>query len=282
MNNYSEILRATQEWEADNGLRGLVFKARFYPWLASMSTIAALPSDFKPFTPGLEMKFAIEEAIKNDSKLVFGGHEINAVTFQALRVEKRMDWMPILYRWFTVLSNARWKTEHIDNYRLIDVCGGEGFAEILDKYRVSWFVKYFEKLSPYQKRILIDQRDIDLFYNIYRDCPGKKIVAVVNQWHTPGIEQHWRHTTGTELKGEPINPVGDMDIESFINQNQMNDALREFTSKITKSEPSDTENYLAMYHKKTMEAERSRNVHFISHEDPHMPGSKSSEGHHHH
>jgi hypothetical protein len=227
------------------------------------------------------MKYAIEEAINANAKVVFGGHEINASTFQAFRVEKRMDWIPLIYRWFTVFNNARWKTEHIDNYRLLDVLGGEGFAEVLDKYRISWFVKYFEKLSPYQKRLLIDQRDIDLFYNVYRDCPGKKIVAVVNQWHTPGIEAHWRHTTGTEIQAEPINPVGDMDIEAFENWNQINDALREFTSKITKSEPADTENYLAMYHKKTMEAERSRNVHFVSCNDPHMPGN-SSQGHGHH
>jgi len=48
---------------------------------------------------------------------------------------------------------------------------------------------------------------------LYRDCPGKKIVAVVNQWHMPGIESHWRHTTKTIEKKEPINPIGDFDIE---------------------------------------------------------------------
>jgi len=48
-----------------------------------------------------------------------------------------------------------------------------------------------------KKKILVDQKDLDLFYALYKNCPGKKIVAVVNQWHVPGIEAHWKHTTGT-------------------------------------------------------------------------------------
>jgi len=224
------------------------------------------------------MKYAIEEALKLQSKVVFGGLEINAETFAAFRNEKRMDILPLVYRWVNALHNQLWRTEYHDTYRLMDRLGGEAFAENIDRYRTNWFIKLFEKYAPHQKRILIDQRDIDLFYGIYRDCPGKKIVAVVNQWHTPGIEAHWRHTTGTEIKGEPINPVGDMDIERLMENNLINDVLREFTSKISKSEPADSENFLTMYHKKTMEAERARHVHFLSHDDPHMPGNEG--GHH--
>jgi pheromone shutdown protein TraB len=224
------------------------------------------------------MKWAIEEAKQLNSKIVFGGHEINPETFMAFRNEKRMDILPLVYRWVYALHNQLWRTEYHDQHRLLQTLSGEAFAEILDKHRVSWFIKLFEKYSPLQKRILIDQRDVDLFYNVYRDCPGQKVVAVVNQWHTPGIEAHWRHTTGTELKGEPINPVGDMDIERLLELNLVNDVLREFTSKLTKSEPADSENFLTQYHKKTMEAERARHVHFHSHDDPHMPGNEG--GHH--
>ena len=228
----------------------------------------------------MEIKWAIEEAQKNGSKLVFGGQEIDASTFSAFRVEKRMDLLPLYLRWFSAFQNARWKSEHKDNYRLLAVLGGEGYAEICDKYRVNWFIKLFELFAPLQKNILIDQRDTDLFYSIYRDCPGEKIVAVVNHWHVPGIEAHWRHTTGTEIKAEPINPIGDFDIEKLLEQDIVNEALREFTSKLTKSEPADTENYLLNYHKKNMEAERSRSIHFLGHDDPHMPGSGVKASHH--
>lgn len=58
--------------------------------------------------------------------------------------------------------------------------GSEAYAESIDRSRTNWFVKYFEKLAPHQKKIIIDQKDVDLFYALYRDTPGKKVVAVVN------------------------------------------------------------------------------------------------------
>ena len=38
LNLYTDILRRNQEWETDNGLRGVIFKLRFYPWLFLMSS----------------------------------------------------------------------------------------------------------------------------------------------------------------------------------------------------------------------------------------------------
>lgn len=67
-----------------------------------------------------------------------------------------------------------------DIYGVLDANGGSAFAESLDKYRIAWFVKYFEKYAPVQKQIIVDQKDTDLFYALYRNCPGQKIVAVVN------------------------------------------------------------------------------------------------------
>lgn len=60
--------------------------------------------------------------------------------------------------------------------------GGEIFAESIDYFRTCWFIKLFERYAPLQKKILVDLKDIDIFYSLYRDCPGNKIVAVVNQW----------------------------------------------------------------------------------------------------
>jgi len=95
-------------------------------------------------------------------------------------------------------------------------------------------------------------------------------VAVVNQWHTPGIEAHWRHTTNTEVKGEPINPIGDMNIDQYMEEDLINTKLREIVSQITKSEPATWQNYITQYHKETQEAHRSRHVFFLGHEDPNI------------
>lgn len=47
-----------------NNFRDLVFKVKLYTWLWGANWFKAFPRDFHPFTPGLEAKFAIEEAKK--------------------------------------------------------------------------------------------------------------------------------------------------------------------------------------------------------------------------
>lgn len=140
--------------------------------------------------------------------------------------------------------------------------GGEAYAESLDRYSVNWWSKLFEKVAPRQKKILVDQRDERIFVDLYK-AKGKKIVAVVNQWHLEGIEAYWRHTTGTEIKKQPINPVGDMDIDAWMEQNLVNDTLREIVSEIGKTEPATWQNYLVTYHKENFEPERTRHTDFF-------------------
>lgn len=50
----------------------------------------------------------------------------------------------------------------------------------------------------------------------------------------------------------------------------VNDKLRAFTSKVSKSEPATWKNYITTYHKDNYEPERVRHVQFLSHDDPHM------------
>lgn len=113
--------------------------------------------------------------------MILGGLAIDDVSLEGLRVETRMD--PInLFRngHNTAHHNKLWFSEIHDNYASLDANGGEAYAESIDRFRANWWVKYFQKVAPYQKRILVDRKDLDIFYSLYRDCPGKKIVAVVN------------------------------------------------------------------------------------------------------
>lgn len=66
-------------------IRNWIFWLKFYTWLAAINTakgsysylsIIAFNSDFHPFIPGLEVKYAIEEAQKLNSKVMFGGMAI--------------------------------------------------------------------------------------------------------------------------------------------------------------------------------------------------------------
>lgn len=183
MNNYNSILQSSFNFDSqiDNNLRGLFFKARFYSWLWAINWYKAFPTDFHPFTPGLEMKFAIEEAQKAKSKVILGGLAIDETTLQSFKSEPRFDVFQLFRNvFYTQEKNKFWFSEHLDNYAVLDTHGGEAYAESLDLSRLNWFIKYFEQIAPHQKRILVDQKDIDLFYSLYRDCPGEKIVAVVN------------------------------------------------------------------------------------------------------
>lgn len=213
------------------------------------------------------MKLTLEEAEKLKAQVEFLGLELDEKTQYALLTEKRMDFPFLFLRYITALHNKLWKAESHDHWRILHTQGGEAFAESMDKSRLSWLIKYFEKIAPKQKEIFIDKKDIDLFHSIYRS-KGKKIVAVVNQWHLPGIEAHWRHTTGTEEKKEVINPVGDFDIEQIMEANLVNDKLREIVSKNSKSEPATWSNYLTTYIKENTEYHRVRHVSFLGHDDP--------------
>lgn len=48
-------------------------------------------------------------------------------------------------------------------------------------------VQLLSKVAPKQKRILVDLRDERIFRDLYKNCEGDKIVAVVNQWHCHGV-----------------------------------------------------------------------------------------------
>lgn len=248
-----------------------------------MNLFLAFPTDFHPFIPGLEMKLALEEAEKLNSKVVLGGLELDPEAINALLTEKRMDFIFMIFRSVFGLHNRHWRVENMDHYNILYTHGGAAFGENMDLSRVNWFIKLFEKFAPHQKKIFIDQKDVDLFYSIYR-LEAKKIVAVVNQWHVPGIEAHWRHTTNTQIQREPINPVGDFDISGYMETQAVNDKLREIVSKIGKTEPATWSNYIANYIKEGTEYHRIRHVGFSGHDDPNMYHGLpyGSHDHHHH
>jgi hypothetical protein len=94
MNHYVPIFREAFNFSLENGARNFrnaVFWARLYTFLYQMDKIRGFGTEFNMFTPGLEMKFAIEEAQKHNAKIVYGGLAVNNSDIQALKVETRMD-----------------------------------------------------------------------------------------------------------------------------------------------------------------------------------------------
>jgi len=252
-----------------NTFRGMMFKARWAGFRWMYQFLASFPDDFHPFTPGLEMKLAIEEAQKLNAHVDFAGMAVTEGSLESLISETRMSPLGMWYRW--LITNKRitsWRSEMIDNLGMISVHGGQGYSEILDSHRVSWWVNWMKKVAPLQKDILVDRVDEKLFKKLYSDMPGKTIVAVVNQWHMPGIEAHWRHTTGTEIQAEPINPIGDMPIDAIQEGKLENELMGAMAAKKRNSELSGSYDYILHYHLVAQEYERERHSMFDSWKDP--------------
>ena len=68
-----------------------VFWFRFYTYCAMFKLHFKIPSNFTFLSPGLETKFALEEAEKVGAKKYFLGTEFDGVTWQRLYHETRMN-----------------------------------------------------------------------------------------------------------------------------------------------------------------------------------------------
>jgi len=231
----------------------------------------AFPDDFTPFIPGLEMKYALEEAEKNNTHVHFAGMAITDSTIQSLRAETRMNFLSLIYRFNWKTRQIRhWRSEWVDEMAMLSNHGGEGYSEIVDDFRANWWVGMFEKAAPLQKNIMVDNIDKGFFRTLYEDLPGKNIVAVVNQWHCAGIESHWRHSTNTEILREKINPIGDFDINQLQEGTLSNEMQARHYAKIRGSEPMGSYDYILHYHLVAQEYERHRHLVFDSYADPHL------------
>lgn len=117
---------------------------------------------------------------------------------------------------------------------------------------VAWYIQCLDKLYPWLKRIVIDQKDEDLFAQIDQ-AEGKKIVAVVNQWHMEGIEHHWCHRYGQVPRNvifpEGINPIGDMNLREGLFEMQYNALHRQIVCSNSKAEPTTLSDWITGYHR---------------------------------
>jgi hypothetical protein len=97
----------------------------------------ALPKDFNPVMPGLEVKYAIEEAKKLDSKVVFLGYEVDDNTVHRLYHENRNTVLKTAWRWLT--KNAKYNTEFSNHRRQVQQHGIRRYLESnCDQYTINW------------------------------------------------------------------------------------------------------------------------------------------------
>ena len=215
----------------------------------------SFPMEFQPTRPGLEIKLACEAAEKVGSALEFMGPELNQKTWERMMHETRMNLPEYFIKRFQYHSSP-WSKETFANGQILAMSSTQAYTEkVLDANKMNWYIQSADIFFPKIKKIMIDERDEDLFRQI-DTAEGDKIVVVVNQWHMEGIEHHWAHRYGQVPRSvqfaEGINPIGDMDLREGLFNRLYNNLHREIASANSKAgTPSTYADWIIGYHRES-------------------------------
>lgn len=253
------------EFKVDTStVRGIIFAARLAMFNLALRWTYRTGEHFQFHRPGLEIKYACEEAEKLGADLQFLGPELNNITWHRLYHETRLNVPQMLFnRW--KVSGTRWTTEFKNNHQKLQLTTPASYVETCcDQYLINWYIKSLELLCPEFKKLFIDKRDIGLYKAITKNTNHKRIVAVVNQWHMEGIEHLWAHEFGqlprSQSITEEIDPIGDMELQAGLFDNLFNAFQREYKSALSKSTPSSYSNMINTYHREGIWQYEHRNM----------------------
>lgn len=205
--------------------------------------------------PGLEMKFACEAAEKVGSQIEFMGAEFCPTTWERLFHETRFNLPDYFIKRFQYHS-SQWSRETRANSQKLAMASPSAYSEkLLDANKMNWYIQATDIFFPKLKKIVVDERDEDLFKQIDQ-ADGDKIVVVVNQWHMEGIEHHWAHRYGQVPRSvnfpDGINPIGDMDLREGLFNRLYNNLHREIASANSKAgTPSTYADWIIGYHRES-------------------------------
>jgi pheromone shutdown protein TraB len=238
-------------------------RLRFYLFNFLFKLFTGIQVGKNPFLPGLEIKYAIEEAEKLNSKVVFLGNEIDQQTQARLAHETRFTLFKFIRR-FLGLNNY-WKNEILDNKIMIAEYGFDKFVEsCCDSRQIAWFIAFTDKLFQEYKRIFVDKKDVEIFEKIIKN-KGKRMVVVVNQHHMEGLSHHWCSAFGQQPTfntyfTEPINPIGDMKLRKMLYDKMYHVISRDIKSSRMRSPPASFTNDINVYHREFNHQYEHRNM----------------------
>lgn len=238
-----------------------LFKLRWILFNALLKNFYGLPVEFNPLLPGLEVKFALEEAKKLDSKLVFLGSEFDDLTVSRLKHETRSSLVRFLYNYFHMPNH--YKIEGADFKSILQNSGFNDYVEsYMDRYQVNWYTQTLAQMFPEYKRILIDRKEEELFRQIISN-KSKRMVAVVNQFHMEGLEHLWCNAHGLKPSSAPserINPIGDMDLRNMLYHHMFHVIMREVKASRMRSPPASFTDEINIYHREFNHQYEHRNM----------------------
>eukprot|EP00357_Protocruzia_adherens_P027441 CAMPEP_0114989396 /NCGR_PEP_ID=MMETSP0216-20121206/10173_1 /TAXON_ID=223996 /ORGANISM="Protocruzia adherens, Strain Boccale" /LENGTH=357 /DNA_ID=CAMNT_0002352367 /DNA_START=37 /DNA_END=1110 /DNA_ORIENTATION=+ len=250
MNVYKDLIDESGRVGLGNNLRTFFFRVKWGILKSFLNILVGNTYDHNVLRPGLEVKYALEEAQKAGSKVINVGRELDSATYEKLFYEKRMDPINIIFR--SLWLNVYWYREIMDNRRLLLSSGVRNYTEsVMDNHRIAWWKAFGENLLPYVKRVFVENRDEEIFYQLIREQEGKVTVAVVNQHHMEGLEEAWKHYHGIRELGVPIDPTGDMNISEGVDYVNLSNARRNYVKDISGISTSSLSNYVTAYSMET-------------------------------
>lgn len=236
---------------------------RFQMMNAWIKFVLGFPVEYNPFTPGLEVKFALEEAEKINSKVVFLGNEFDINTENRLHHEKRHNILKAIYSYATLSKTYAYELGNLNS--VLNEYGVKKYVESsLDSKNMAYLIAILDKIYPEIKRILVDFKDEELFKQIIAN-KGKRMVAVVNQHHMEGLEHHWCTSYGQvpsfnkNYQGK-IDPVGDMDLRRILYDKMYHVIMRDIKANRMRSSPASFTNDINIYHREFNHQYEHRNM----------------------
>ena len=251
---YNEVLKNIDDFDVDTSwFRGSVFWIRILLMKIFLKMTYLPGSHFRFYEPGLEIKYACEEAEKLGAELHFLGAEMNNITWHRLYHDTKFTILSTIKR-MNEFGGSRWAVEAMDNLKKMQMTTPSQFTEVCcDSYTINWYIKNLELNFPSLKNILVDKRDMALYKYITRKTKGKRILAVVNQWHMEGIEHLWAHEFGQLPRSqkiiEEIDPIGDMNLHKGLFDVLYNALHRKIKTAHSNTTPSSYSNMMNTYHR---------------------------------
>lgn len=125
------------EYEFPLNSRKIVHKLKWFVFNGMWKWNYSLPMEYNPFTPGLEVKYAIEEAKKLNSNIVYMDYELDPLTKNKLYHETRFSIFKTIFN--MLKTKSTYAREYFDYENSINQYGIKKFVESsVDQYFINW------------------------------------------------------------------------------------------------------------------------------------------------
>lgn len=133
-------LQASFKTKFSPNLRTYAYNIRWAYFVLFSKLFFGLPYEYNPFAPGLEVKYALEEATSLDSKIVYLGYEFDQSTAMRFYHENRYTIMKTLINNWKFFNQVNYADEYWEFKEQLNNHGLKKFLESsCDQYFINWY-----------------------------------------------------------------------------------------------------------------------------------------------